>query len=101
MQTTPTVAPTPPMPTIRPPVQEPRAPDLEQQSRKRAAKRSGDKIVFTIHLVAYLVITAVLVVTWAVTEPGYFFWPILVILAWGVEVAIHGYSAYGGKMTEA
>lgn len=90
------------MTTMRPPVQEPSVPDPEQQRREQAIKRIRDKNAFVLHLAAYLVINAWFVVMWAVTETGYFFWPIFVMLLWGAGVAIHGYSVYGGnrKMTE-
>ncbi|HEY1389852.1 MAG TPA: 2TM domain-containing protein [Ktedonobacterales bacterium] len=61
----------------------------------------NDTNAFKVHLAAYLVINAWLVVMWAIMGAG-FFWPICVMLAWGAGVAIHGYSVYGGgKMTEA
>lgn len=93
---------TPSLPPVRPSVPEPVAPNLEQQRREQAIKRIRDKNAFKLHMVAYLNINAGFVVTWAITETGYFFWPIFVILAWGAGVAIHGYSVYGGdKQTEA
>jgi 2TM domain len=156
MPTTPPLPSVPPIPTMRPPVPGPPVPDPEQQHLEQSIKRIRDqngfrlhlvaylavsallvlvwattgaayfwpifvlvgwgagvavhgycvyrgngKYAFRLHLVAYLVINAGFVVTWAVTEPGYFFWPILVILAWGAGVAIHGYAVYGGKRTDA
>ena len=62
----------------------------------------NNKNSFLLHLIVYLVINAGFVVAWALTETGYFFWPILVILAWGAGVVAHGYSLYGGdNSTEA
>ncbi len=62
----------------------------------------GDRNAFSLHLAAYLILNAGFVLIWALTETGYFFWPIFVILAWGAGVAVHGYSVYGSgnKMTE-
>jgi uncharacterized protein with PQ loop repeat len=59
--------------------------------------RGNDRNAFMLHLVAYLVINAWFVVMWALTETGFFFWPIFSILLWGAGVAIHGYSVYGGS----
>ena len=65
--------------------------------------RGNDKNAFMLHLAAYLVINAWFVVMWAVTETGFFFWPIFSMLLWGAGVAIHGYSVYGAtsKIPEA
>jgi eukaryotic-like serine/threonine-protein kinase len=41
-----------------------------------------------IHLVVYLAVNAFLIAIWAITGGGYF-WPIWVILGWGLGVAIH------------
>lgn len=86
---------TPTMPTMRPPVQEPVAPALEQQRREQAIKRIRDKNAFKFHLVAYLAINALFVVMWAISGVGYF-WPIFVMVGWGAGVAVHGYCVYGG-----
>jgi hypothetical protein len=43
---------------------------------------------FPEHLATYLAVNAALVVIWALTGAGYF-WPIWIILGWGIGVASH------------
>jgi hypothetical protein len=46
-------------------------------------------------------VNGMLIGIWAVTGAG-FFWPIFVILAWGVGLALHAWNVYGVKpITEA
>jgi 2TM domain len=82
-------------PMISPQAQMPAGPDSVQQRRELAIKRIKEKNAFKVHLVAYLVVNAMLVVIWATTGAGYF-WPIFVMAAWGVGVVINGYTAYRG-----
>jgi hypothetical protein len=89
-------------PTASPPAQLPAGPDATEQRRALAIKRIQAKNGFTIHLLVYLAINAISVVSWALTEagksfPAGFFWPIVLIAAWGVGLVIHGYTVYRGN----
>ena len=63
----------------------------DDELRKQAVKRIKDKREFWMHLVAYVVINAVLIGVWALSGRGYF-WPAWVMLAWGVGIVLHGAS---------
>ena len=51
---------------------------------------------FRTHLVMYVLVNAMLVVVWAVTDSG-FFWPIFPIVGWGIGLGGHAWSIYGDK----
>lgn len=71
--------------------------DLRTQARKRLEKRRD----FAAHVAAYVVVNAMLVGIWAVTGAGYF-WPIWVILGWGIGVVLNAWDVYVRKdITEA
>jgi uncharacterized ion transporter superfamily protein YfcC len=66
--------------------------DLRQEAI-RSLKRKRD---FRSHLIAYVLVNALLVVIWAVTSGG-FFWPIFPIVGWGIGVAFNAWDAYGRR----
>jgi 2TM domain len=70
--------------------------DPEQQLRERAVERLKKKRDFRTHLFMYVAVNAVLVVIWALTGAG-FFWPVFVILGWGIGVAGNAWDVYGRK----
>jgi hypothetical protein len=77
-------------------------PKTEEERRALAIKRVKAKNYFKVHLALYLAINALLVAIWAFTRSEgaggqIFFWPIFVIVGWGIGVAINGYAAYGGR----
>jgi 2TM domain len=79
----------------------------DETRRDLAMKRLKEKNDFRIHLLIYLSVNAMLVVIWAMTgglsliNGAYtfaFFWPIFVIVGWGIGVLAHGYSIYFGNL---
>jgi uncharacterized membrane protein len=69
--------------------------------RRAAIHRLKNKQAFRQHVVAYVVVNAFLVAIWAVSGGGYF-WPVWVLLGWGVALVFHAWSAYGQRgITEA
>jgi uncharacterized ion transporter superfamily protein YfcC len=68
----------------------------EEQLREQAVKRLNKKRDFRTHLLMYVLVNAMLVVIWAVTNTG-FFWPIFPILGWGIGVAANAWDVYGRK----
>lgn len=70
--------------------------DPEQQLRERALERLKKKRDFKTHVFIYVAVNAVLVAIWAATGAG-FFWPIFVILGWGIGVAANAWDVYGRK----
>jgi hypothetical protein len=62
--------------------------------RARAVLRLKKKSDIRIHLLMYLMVNALLVVTWAMTGSG-FFWPIFPIAGWGIGIVANAWDAYG------
>ncbi len=67
--------------------------DDQDSIRKAAVKRLKAKREFRMHLVTYVIINALLVGIWAFSGQGHF-WPIWVIVFWGVGLAFNGWTAY-------
>ena len=69
--------------------------------REAARRRVRARRDFTSNVVAYLVINAALVGTWAVSGRGYF-WPAWVMALWGIVLLLHGWRTLVRRpMTEA
>lgn len=77
----------------------------EEARRKAAVSRLKAKRAFTQNVASYVIINSFLVALWFVTsnndgQRGYF-WPIWVILGWGIGLASHAWAVYGrGGITE-
>jgi 2TM domain len=73
------------------------APDL----RLQAIKRLKDKRDLQTHVLAYVLVNAVLVGIWVVTGPAWLFWPAFPLLGWGVGLVFHVWNYfYGTRVTE-
>jgi hypothetical protein len=68
----------------------------DNERRETAIHRLKAKRDFTTHVVVYVVVNAMLIGIWAVTDGGYF-WPIWPILGWGVGLALNAWTVYGQK----
>jgi hypothetical protein len=69
--------------------------------RSAAIDRLKAKRDFKADLFSYIVINALLIVIWAATGAGYF-WPIWVIIGWGIGLIFHAWTVFGQKpITEA
>jgi hypothetical protein len=66
----------------------------EQELREMAIRRLKKRRDFHGHLLVYLLVNASLVVIWAVTNPGGFFWPIIPMVAWGIGVVMNAWDVY-------
>ncbi len=70
---------------------------VEKDSARAAAlKRLKAKREFKMHVVTYVIVNAVLIGIWALTGQGSF-WPIWVLVFWGVGLALNGWTAYVQK----
>jgi len=70
---------------------------LREQAYQRVKKRRD----FWPHLLVYLMVNAFVVVIWAMTDQGGFFWPVFLMVAWGIGVAMHAWDAFlGTQITE-
>jgi len=73
----------------------------DQHRREAALRRLKEKRDFRTHVAVYLIVNAMLVITWAISGSGYF-WPIWVIVGWGVGIAINAWKVYFERpITEA
>jgi hypothetical protein len=61
--------------------------------REAAIKRLKAKRGFNVHLGTFLVVNILLLVGWLSSGAGYF-WPIWVLLGWGIGLGFHGWSVY-------
>jgi hypothetical protein len=74
----------------------------DSDERERALKRLEAKRDFKQHATAYVVVNIGLVVIWALSSPGAYFWPIWPILGWGIGLAFHAWGTFGARpITEA
>jgi uncharacterized membrane protein len=72
----------------------------ESTLREEAIRSLRKKRDFRSHLLAYVLVNAMLVVIWAVTGAD-FFWPIFPIVGWGIAVIFNAWDVYGrGPITE-
>jgi len=66
----------------------------EDELRARAVKRLRKRRDFYTHVAVYVLVNALLVVIWAVTTPGGFFWPVFPMAAWGIGLAMNAWDVY-------
>ena len=66
----------------------------EIELRERAIKQLKKRRDFHGHVLVYLLVNAFLVVIWAVTSPGGFFWPIFPMVGWGIGVVMNAWDVY-------
>jgi hypothetical protein len=71
----------------------------DPELRERALVSLRKKREFLSHLFLYLIVNVFLVGIWAMTGGGYF-WPIWLILGWGIGVFFHGWDVYGRPPSE-
>ena len=69
----------------------------DEELRQRALQRIRKKGEFRSHLTSYVLVNAALVVIWALTNAGGYFWPIWPILGWGVGIGFHAWETYGQR----
>jgi hypothetical protein len=78
------------------------------QLHRRAAARAGHQTAqgegrLLKHLLAYVAVNTMLIVIWAFTSAGLqwprgIFWPIFLLVGWGVGLMMHGYVTYRGNV---
>lgn len=67
--------------------------DLRQQAIKHLKKRRD----FRGHLLVYALVNTFLVVIWAMTSPDSFFWPVFLIVGWGIGVVMNAWDVYSAE----
>ena len=67
--------------------------DAREAARKRIEERRG----FVPHLIIYLVFNAGLILLWESAGGDGFFWPGIVLVAWGIGLLMHAWNAFISK----
>ena len=67
--------------------------------RDRAVERLKKRRAFYAHLLVYLLVNGMTVLIWAMTTGG-FFWPVFLMLPWGVGLVMNGWEVWRGDFTE-
>lgn len=71
----------------------------DEERRRQALERLRKRSEFVSHLVAFVLVNALLVTIWFVTGAG-FFWPIFPLFGWGIGVFFHGMDTYRRPYSE-
>lgn len=66
----------------------------EGRMRAEAIARLKKRRDFHGHVLIYLLVNAFLVVIWAVTSSGGFFWPVFILVGWGIGVVMNAWDVY-------
>jgi len=73
-----------------------------EELRARAVRRLKKKRDFYAHLLVYVLMNSFVVVVWVMTGAGSFFWPVFLIVPWGIGVVMNGWDVFRGEdFTEA
>jgi hypothetical protein len=86
--------------TDLPPIQAPARAGAPLRPRPRDPGRAKAKAAFQRHLFTYAWVNGFLVVIWALTNFGGYFWPVWPMLGWGIGLASHAFSVYGPRADE-
>lgn len=68
--------------------------------RERAVRRLQAKRELVAHVIAYVMVNAILVILWSMTGAA-FFWPVFPLLGWGIGLVFHAWDVLSPGPTEA
>mgnify|MGYP001326912420 CR=1 FL=1 len=82
--------------------QQPPNPPVSDELREKAEKRVNQKMALLSHIGSYIIVNGFLVLIWALTgaDTGNF-WPVWVMLGWGIGLAFHVFSYLTGRRSDA
>ena len=78
---------------------EPSPSEEDEDLRQEAIRSLKTKGEFKAHLLAYVLVNALLIVIWAMSGAG-FFWPIFPLLGWGIGITFHAWDVFGSRPSE-
>jgi fatty acid desaturase len=67
---------------------------VTDEERAAAAKRIKEKRDFRNHAATYVIVNLFMVAIWFIGGADGYFWPIWVMVPWGVGLAFHGWNVY-------
>ena len=67
---------------------------LTDPVRDRAIKQLKKRHDFTTHLLVYALVNSFIVVIWATTNSGGFFWPVFPIVGWGIGLVMNAWDVW-------
>ena len=67
---------------------------LTDPVRDRAIKQLKKRHDFTTHLLVYVLVNSFIVVIWAITNSGGFFWPVFPIVGWGIGLVMNAWDVW-------
>lgn len=92
----------PPTQPATPPVPPDAVGTTGDQLHARAIARLKKKRDFAAHVLVYTLFNGFLVVIWALTSDGGFFWPVFLIAGWGIGLVMNAWDVWrGSEFTEA
>lgn len=82
--------------------QQPPNPPLSDELREKAEKRVNQRMALLSHIGSYIIVNGFLILIWALTGADTAnFWPVWVLLGWGIGLAFHIFSYFIGKRSDA
>jgi hypothetical protein len=66
----------------------------EEEIRKIATQRVQAKKGFYIHLTVYILVNLMLIAIWYFTGARHYFWPMWVLLFWGIGLIVNGVTVF-------
>jgi predicted membrane channel-forming protein YqfA (hemolysin III family) len=68
--------------------------DEEELLRQRAVKQVRNRRDFFGHLLVFVLVNAAVITIWATVGGGGFFWPLFLILSWGIGLVMHAWDVF-------
>jgi hypothetical protein len=72
----------------------------EQHRREAAIQRLKTKREFWTHAFVYVAVNGLLIVVWAMSSGGGYFWPVWPIAGWGIGLAVHAWETFRRPISE-